>query len=72
MPTATSRAWTGRIIPWTGTGIRNGGDTVAITRLDLYTMDAVVKRKGEVVTMTENGTNATGQSTPGVRVYERQ
>jgi hypothetical protein len=76
----------GKDYPLTGTGTRNGGDSVAITRLDLYTVDAIVKRKGEVVsrsrlvvakdgkrlTITEHGTNANGQSTQGVRVYERQ
>ena len=76
----------GKDYPLIGTGTRNGGDTVAIARVDTDTVDAIVKRKGEVVsrtrlavardgkrlTVTENGTNANGQSTHGVRVYEKQ
>ena len=76
----------GKDNPMPGTGTRNGGDTVSITRIDPYTVAAVVKKAGEVVnktrlvvskdgkslTITETGTNQRGKETHGVRVYRRE
>ena len=76
----------GREYPMLGSGTRNGGDAVSWTLLDPNTVDAVVKRLGDVVnsvrmsvstngmvlTIRENGTNRAGEPTQGVRVYDRQ
>jgi len=69
-----------------GTGTRNGGDTVSWRLVNPNTVDAVVKKDGEIVnaarlsvssdgmvlTITENGTASDGTPTHGVRVYDRQ
>ena len=76
----------GREYPMPGSGTRNGGDAASWTLVDPNTVDAVVKKLGSVVnrarlsvsedgmvlTITENGTNADGMPTHGVRVYDRQ
>jgi hypothetical protein len=76
----------GKDYPMPGNGTRNGGGSLSWTRVDPYTVDAKVKKSGEVVnttrlsisadgkvlTITENGTNQSGEATHGVRVYERQ
>lgn len=76
----------GQDYPMPGTGTRNGGDTVSWSLVDPNTVDAVVKREGEVVnrarlavssdglvlTITENGTGPDGMPTHGVRIYIRQ
>jgi hypothetical protein len=75
----------GKDYPLTGTGTRNGGDMLALTRIDPYTVESVVKKAGVVVnktrlvvsrdrksTISEAGTNQSGQSTSGVRVYSNE
>jgi hypothetical protein len=76
----------GRDYPLVGAGTRNGGDTVSWKSIDVYTIDAVVKKAGTVVnatrlsvtrdrktlTITEAGTRPDGSATRGVRVYERR
>ncbi len=76
----------GREYPMPGTGTRNSGDTVSWTLVDPNTVDAYVKKSGEIVntvrlsvsgdgtvlTITENGTGPDGMPTHGVRVYDRQ
>jgi hypothetical protein len=76
----------GKDYPMTGTGTRNGGDTVAIRRIDTFTVDASVKKDGVVVnrarlavsrdvkslTISEAGTNQNGQPTHGLRVYSKE
>ena len=82
----SSAAVDGREYPMAGTGTRNGGDAVSWTLVDARTVQAVVKRLGDVVnrvqlsvsndgtvlTITENGTSPDGSPTHGVRVYDRQ
>ena len=76
----------GKDSPYTGVGTPSGADTVAITRIDANTVTytgnkagkvvqtgkAVVSKDGKVMTFTTKGTNAQGQPTNNVTVYEKQ
>ena len=69
-----------------GTGTRNGGDSVSWRLVEPNTVSAVVTKLGDVVnrvrlsvstdgmvlTIMENGEDAYGMPTDGVRVYDRQ
>jgi hypothetical protein len=82
----TTGAIDGNDYPMPGAGTRNGGDTVSWRRIDAYTVDALVKKQGDIVnrgrlsvsmdgkvlTITENGTSPSGAPTHGVRVYTKQ
>jgi hypothetical protein len=71
--------------PLTGTGTRNGADSTSWKRIDAQTVDSKVKKAGEIVnhvmlevsndgkilTLREHGTNASGATTRGLRIYER-
>ena len=70
----------------TPVGTPNGADTIAVKRIDAYTTESTQKKAGKVVntsrtviskdgktrTITSKGTNASGQPTNNVTVYDRQ
>jgi hypothetical protein len=82
----TASTLDGKEYPVTGPGAPSGGDTIAVKRVDPYTMESTMKKAGKVVqtnrvvyskdgklrTITTKGTSKSGQPTTSVAVYERQ
>lgn len=78
-----SAAFDGRDYPISG---NSDFDTIALTRVDAWTFDATLKRRGKIVSTVRNtvskdgrtmtvsakGTTARGQTTSSVAVYARQ
>jgi hypothetical protein len=76
----------GKDYPYTGVGTPNGADTIALKRIDAFTVDSTEKKGAKVVattralyskdgklrTITSKGTNAAGQPTNNVLVFDRQ
>jgi hypothetical protein len=76
----------GKDYPVTGVGTPNGSDTIAVKRIDANTFETTLKKAGKVVLtnttvyskdgklriITGKGTNAAGQPTTNVTVYDRQ
>ena len=76
----------GKDYPVTGTGTPSGEDTIALKRVDANTFTSTGKKAGKVVTtnrtvysqdgksrtITVKGTNASGQPTNTVAVYDKQ
>ena len=76
----------GKDYPMTGVGTTNGADTIAMRRIDTYTVETIAKRagkvvnttrqviskNGEVLTNTSKGTNQSGQPTRSVAVFDKQ
>lgn len=76
----------GQEYPMAGDLTPNGAETIALTRLDAHTMDATLRRTGEVVlttriaissdgrvlTLTSKGTNRNEQPTDSVTVFDKQ
>lgn len=76
----------GKDNPISGTGTPNGADTVALKRINSNTTDAtfkkagkvvvrgrwVVSKDGKVMTIRAKGTNANGQPTNNVLVFDKQ
>jgi hypothetical protein len=79
-------SYDGKDYPITGTGIPNEADTIALRRIDDFTIEATLKRAGKVVqttrsvlskdgrvlTYTARGINPSGQPTNNVTVWELQ
>jgi hypothetical protein len=80
-----SANYDGKDYPMTGSGTPNEADSIAIRRIDNFTVEATLKKAGNVVqttrsvlskdgkvlTYTSTG-NASGQPTSSVTVWERQ
>jgi restriction endonuclease S subunit len=76
----------GKDYPEVGVGTPNGADTIALKRIDDYTVEATLKKAGKIVqttravlskdgkvlTNTSNGTNVAGKPINTVAVYEKQ
>jgi hypothetical protein len=76
----------GKYNPISGTGVPNGGDTIALKRINTNTTESILKKAGKVVltvrsvvskdgkVMTNTGTetNASGQPTKSVIVWDKQ
>ena len=72
--------------PISGTGVPSGADTIALKRINPNTTEATLKKAGKVVltarnvvskdgkitTITAKGTNANGQPTSNVTVWDKQ
>jgi hypothetical protein len=75
----------GKDYPYTG-HIPNGSDTIALKRIDAHTVEFTTKKGGKVFvtgsiviskdgklqTITSRGTNASGQPTSSVQVFDKQ
>jgi hypothetical protein len=81
-----STDYSGKDFPVVGTGQSSGADTVAMKRVDANTTTAVAKKgdrvvqtattvvskDGKTMTITSNGTNASGQPTSFSMVWDKQ
>ena len=82
----TASTLDGKEYPVTGPGAPSGGDSIAVKRVDAYTMESTMKKAGKVVqtnrvvyskdgklrTITAKGTGKDGKPMNSVAVYERQ
>jgi hypothetical protein len=76
----------GKDAPYTGVGIPNGADTIAVKRVDantttstskktgkvVQTTRTVVSKDGKVMTITGKGTNEQGQPNSSTTVWDKQ